>query len=51
MIKKELATSFSTYADKGTLVAIKGRIEPVKYQIDDKEIDNYLIIAEKVTYL
>ena len=51
MLKKELATSFSTYAEKGTLVAIKGRIEPVKYHIDDKEVDTNLIIAEKITYL
>ena len=48
---KELAQNFTQYADKGTLVAIKGRIEPVKYHIDDKEVDTNLIIAEKVTYL
>lgn len=48
---KELAKNFSANAEKGTLVAIKGRIEPVKYQIDDKKIDIYQVIAEKVTYL
>ena len=46
-----LAKKFATYAEKGTLIAIKGRIEPVKYHIDDKEVDTNLIIAEKITYL
>ena len=46
---KELAQKFTKYAEKGSLVAIKGRIEP--YHVDDKEVDTNLIIAEKVTYL
>ena len=48
---KEIAKNFSANAEKGTLVAIKGRIEPVKYHIDDKEVDTNIIIAEKITYL
>ena len=48
---KEIAKNFSANAEKGTLVAIKGRIKPVKYFIDNKEVDTNLIIAEKITYL
>lgn len=48
---KEIAKNFSANAEKGTLVAIKGRIEPVKYYIDNKEVDTNIIIAEKITYL
>ena len=47
-----LATSFSTYAEKGTLVAIKGRLQPFKYDIsDDKFINVNGVVAEKITYL
>ena len=47
-----LAQSFQNYAEKGSLVAIKGRLQPSKYDITDEKylfINN--VIAEKSTYL
>lgn len=47
-----LAINFSTYAEKGTLVAIKGRIQPFNYKAkNDEVITMNAIVAEKITYL
>ena len=47
-----LAINFSTYAEKGTLVAIKGRIQPFNYKAkNDEVITMNSIVAEKITYL
>ena len=47
-----LAQSFQSYAEKGSLVAIKGRIQPSKYDVsNDKYILTNNVIAEKITYL
>lgn len=49
---EELATSFSTYAEKGTLVAIKGRIQPFNHNVSDDEVATMnVVIAEKITYI
>lgn len=47
-----LATSFSQFAEKGNLIALKGRIQPYKYTLqEDKYINVNGIVAEKITYL
>lgn len=47
-----LAQSFQTYAEKGSLLAIKGRVQPSRFDVEpEKYIFTNNIIAEKITYL
>lgn len=47
-----LAASFSKFAEKGNLIAVKGRVQPYKYNLaEDRWINVNGIIAEKITYL
>mgnify|MGYP000069214310 CR=1 FL=1 len=47
-----LAESFAKYAEKGSLIAIKGRLDIQKYQVNEENYLNLIkVIAEKITYL
>jgi len=47
-----LATMVENYITKGVMIAVKGRIQSWKYQLDEKKHLNMIeVIAEKVTYL
>jgi single-strand DNA-binding protein len=47
-----LSTAIESYATKGVMLAVKGRVQSWKYELtDDKKISMLDIIAERITYL
>lgn len=46
-----LAENFHQYCEKGTLVAIRGRVQIKHVKYDDKDYKAIEIIGERVTYL
>lgn len=47
-----LATIVESYIKKGVMIAVKGRVQAWKYELDDEKTLNMLeIVAERVTYL
>ncbi|MFP4178011.1 MAG: single-stranded DNA-binding protein [Acholeplasmataceae bacterium] len=47
-----LATAIESYCTKGVMVALKGRVQTWKYEIDEeKKLTMLDVIAERITYL
>jgi len=47
-----LASIVESYINKGVMIAVKGRVQAWKYQLeDDRQLNMLEIIAERVTYL
>jgi single-strand DNA-binding protein len=47
-----LSTAIESYATKGVMLAVKGRIQSWKYELaDEKKLSMLDIIAERITYL
>ncbi|MFU8793521.1 MAG: single-stranded DNA-binding protein [Acholeplasmataceae bacterium] len=47
-----LATAIEPYAKKGVMLAVKGRVQTRKYEInEDKKINVLEVIGERVSYL
>ena len=47
-----LATAIESYAKKGVMLAIKGRVQTKKYEVsEEKKIHTLEVIAERVSYL
>jgi len=47
-----LSTAIESYATKGIMVVVKGRIQTWKYELsDEKKLSMLEIIAERITYL
>lgn len=47
-----LATAIESYATKGVMIAVKGRIQTWKYELpEDKKLTMIDVIAERITYL
>ena len=46
-----IAKSTADYCKTGDLVGIKGRIETISEEINGKEINKTLIVAEKISFL
>ncbi|PKK94106.1 MAG: single-stranded DNA-binding protein [Tenericutes bacterium HGW-Tenericutes-6] len=47
-----LATAVESYASKGVMIAVKGRVQTWKYEIDaEKKLNMLEVIAERITYL
>ena len=47
-----LATAIESYASKGVLIAVKGRVQSWKYDLpDDRKLSMLEVIAERITYL
>jgi single-strand DNA-binding protein len=47
-----LATAIESYCTKGVMVALKGRVQTWKYEVDEeKKLTMLDVIAERITYL
>lgn len=47
-----LATAVESYCIKGTMIAVKARVQTYKYEIDDdKKLNMLEVIAERITFL
>ncbi|MFA5471370.1 MAG: single-stranded DNA-binding protein [Acholeplasmataceae bacterium] len=47
-----LATAIESYCVKGTMIAVKARVQTYKYELDDEKKLNMLeVIAERITFL
>ncbi len=47
-----LASSIESYCSKGVLVAVKGRIQTWKYELqDDRKLNMLEVIAERISFL
>ncbi len=47
-----LATAIESYCTKGVMVALKGRVQTWKYELDEeKKLTMLDVIAERITYL
>ena len=46
-----LSTLIESYCQKGTMVALKGRIQSYKKEINDSNITMMEVIAERISYL
>lgn len=47
-----LATAVESYATKGAMIAVKGRVQTWKYEVDEeKKLTMIEVIAERITYL
>ena len=46
-----LATAIESYCVKGTMIAVKARVQTYKYELDDEKKLNMLeVIAERITF-
>jgi len=47
-----LATAIESYCVKGTMIAVKARVQSYKYELeDDKKLNMLEVIAERITFL
>jgi single-strand DNA-binding protein len=47
-----LATAVESYCVKGTMIAVKARVQTYKYEIDEEKKLNMLeVVAERITFL
>ncbi len=47
-----LASAIESYCTKGTLIAVKARLQTYKYELsDDKTLNMLEVIAERITFL
>lgn len=47
-----LATAIESYCVKGTMIAVKARVQTYKYELDEEKKLNMLeVIAERITFL
>ncbi len=47
-----LATAIESYANKGVMIAVKGRLQCWKYELpDEKRLSMLEVVAERISYL